>query len=109
MHSPGFDPDIMDELEMDTFDRIMKESLNEVDEYEHVIKEALDDWIFLFKWGDVSRTRFRKYAATVMAASAVAVVLYRFAAGDVNSIGEGTFLGVILGFAAKYLWEENAN
>ena len=55
------------------------------------------------------RTRFRKYAATTMAASAVAVVLYRFATGDVTSVPEGAFLGTILGFAAKYLWEENAN
>ena len=55
------------------------------------------------------RTRFRKYAATVMAAGAVAVVLYKFTIGNVDSIPEGAFLGTILGFAAKYLWEENAN
>ena len=55
------------------------------------------------------RTRFRKYAATIMAAAAIAVILGKFATGDVNSIPEGAFLGTILGFAAKYLWEENAN
>ena len=55
------------------------------------------------------RTKFRKYAATVMASGAIAVVLYRFAVGDVTSIPEGAFLGTILGFAAKYLWEENTS
>ena len=55
------------------------------------------------------RTRFRKYAATVMAATAIAVVLYKFGTGNVDSIPEGAFLGTILGFAAKYLWEENAS
>jgi len=55
------------------------------------------------------RTKFRKYSATVMAATAISVILYRFAVGDVSSIPEGAFMGTILGFAAKYLWEENAN
>lgn len=53
------------------------------------------------------RTRFRKYVATTMAAAAIGTVLFKFASGDVTSIPEGAFLGTILGFAAKYLWEEN--
>ncbi len=55
------------------------------------------------------RTRYRKYTATTVAAIAVISVLYRFVSGDVESIPEGAFLGTILGFAAKYLWEENAS
>lgn len=42
-----------------------------------------------------------------MAAAAIGTVLFKFASGDVTSIPEGAFLGTILGFAAKYLWEEN--
>ena len=55
------------------------------------------------------RTRFRKYVATIMAAVAIGAVVIRFANGEVDSIPEGAFLGVILGLAAKYLWEENAS
>ncbi len=54
------------------------------------------------------RTRFRKYIATSIAGLAVGVVLLRFALGDVATIAEGGLLGMILGMAAKYLWEENA-
>lgn len=54
------------------------------------------------------RTRFRKYVATGIAGLAVGVVLLRFAMGEVSTIAEGGLLGMILGMAAKYLWEENA-
>ncbi len=55
------------------------------------------------------RTKFRKYAATAMAAAAVGTVLIRFGLGQVESIAEGGLLGMILGMSAKYLWEEQLN
>jgi len=54
------------------------------------------------------RTKFRKYIATGIAGLAVGVVLLRFGLGDVETVAEGGLLGMILGMAAKYLWEENA-
>jgi len=55
------------------------------------------------------RTKFRKYVATGIAALAVGVVLIRFATGTVENVMEGGLLGMVLGMAAKYLWEENVD
>lgn len=58
---------------------------------------------------EVGRTKFRKYAATAVAAGAITAVLVTFVTGGVESIAEGGLFGMILGMAAKYLWEENAS
>jgi len=54
------------------------------------------------------RTKFRKYVATGVAGGAISAVLIKFAFGEVESVMEGGLLGMIMGMAAKYLWEENA-
>jgi len=55
------------------------------------------------------RTRFRKYAATIMAAAVIAGVIYSGLTGVLETVEGGLFGGIIIGFAAKYLWEENVS
>ncbi len=61
------------------------------------------------------RTKFRKYAATVMAAAVIGGVIYAGLTGALDTTTqaltpiEAIFGGVIVGFAAKYLWEENTS
>ena len=55
------------------------------------------------------RTKFRKYAASVMAAVTIASVLYGYLSGIITSVDAGIGGGIIVGFAAKYLWEENTS
>ena len=61
------------------------------------------------------RTKFRKYVATVMAASVIGGVIYAGLTGALTTTAEALtpvevlFGGVIVGFAAKYLWEENTS
>jgi len=61
------------------------------------------------------RTRFRKYVATVMAAAVIGGIIYAGLTGILETATENMtpiealFGGVIVGFAAKYLWEENVS
>jgi len=52
------------------------------------------------------RTIFRKYAATVVASVTILSVIYGVLSGVVASAIEGLAGGVLVGLAAKYLWEE---
>jgi len=52
------------------------------------------------------RTRFRKYAATIVASATILSVIYGVLSGVVTSAIEGLAGGVLVGLAAKYLWEE---
>ena len=51
------------------------------------------------------RTRFRKYVAAIMAAGTIGATVYGYLSGLIPAEG-GIFAGVLLGLAAKYLWEE---
>ena len=53
------------------------------------------------------KTKFRKYAASVMASATVAAVLVSWVTGLVTTPDQGIGSGIILGLAAKYLWEES--
>ncbi len=52
------------------------------------------------------RTRFRKYAATVVAAITILSVVGGALSGVLVTPIEGLAGGIIIGLAAKYLWEE---
>ncbi len=52
------------------------------------------------------RTLFRKYVATGVAAITIGAALYAFLIGIIDTAAEGTVAGIIIGMAAKYLWEE---
>ena len=52
------------------------------------------------------RTKFRKYAATVVASATILSVVYGALSGVLTSAIEGLAGGIIIGLAAKYLWEE---
>ena len=53
------------------------------------------------------KTRFRKYAASIMASATIAAVLFSWVSVFVDTPAEGIGSGIILGLAAKYLWEES--
>ena len=53
------------------------------------------------------KTKFRKYAAALMASATIGAVLYGYLSGIFTSASEGLAGGIIVGFAAKYLWEES--
>ena len=55
-----------------------------------------------------NRTVFRKLSATVMASGAIAASIYGYLSGIIAP-DQGIFAGVIIGLAAKYLWEENGS
>ena len=61
------------------------------------------------------RTKFRKYTATIMAAAVIGGIIYAGLTGALTTATdtltpiEALFGGVIVGFAAKYLWEENTS
>ena len=55
------------------------------------------------------RTRFRKYAATVVASATILAVVIGAIQGVMTSAIEGLAGGIIVGLAAKYLWEENGS
>ena len=55
------------------------------------------------------RTKFRKYTASIMAAATIGAVLFGWLSGMVATPAEGIAGGIIVGFAAKYLWEENVS
>lgn len=52
------------------------------------------------------KTAFRKYTAAAMAAFTIGASLYGFLFGVFDGAVEGGLAGTIVGFAAKYLWEE---
>jgi hypothetical protein len=43
--------------------------------------------------------------SNIMAAATVATVLYGFIAGVPDTIAEGSFMGILAGFAAKHLFD----
>ena len=53
------------------------------------------------------KTKFRKYAASVMASATISAILYGWISGLVTTAEGGAFTGAIVAFAAKYLWEES--
>ncbi len=53
------------------------------------------------------KTKFRKYAASVMACATISAILYSWVSGLVTTPEEGALTGALVGFAAKYLWEES--
>ena len=55
------------------------------------------------------RSTFRRYVATIMAAFTVGAVIYGALAGVFTNASEGFVGGIIVGLAAKFLWEENTN
>ena len=55
------------------------------------------------------RTRFRKYTASIIAAATISSILYGYLSGIITSVDAGIGGGIIIGFAAKYLWEENTS
>lgn len=54
-----------------------------------------------------AKTIFRKYAAAVMASATIGTVLVSWVSGIVTTPEAGMGSGIILGLAAKYLWEES--
>lgn len=55
------------------------------------------------------RSMFRKYAATIMASAVVAGIIASWVSGAFTTPEEGLTGGMIVGLAAKFLWEENAS
>ncbi len=55
------------------------------------------------------RTKFRKYTASVMAAAVIGSILYGWLSGIISTVDAGVGGGIIIGLAAKYLWEENTS
>ena len=55
------------------------------------------------------KTRFRKYTASIMAAGTISALLYGWLTGIIDTASTGLGGGVIIGLAAKYLWEENVS
>ena len=45
--------------------------------------------------------------SNIMAAATIATMLYGFIAGIPETVVEGSFMGVIVGFAAKHLWDSS--
>jgi len=45
--------------------------------------------------------------SNIMAAATVATVLYGFLAGIPDTIAEGSFMGILAGFAAKHLFDSS--
>ena len=45
--------------------------------------------------------------SNIMAAAVIATVLYGFVAGIPDTIAEGSFMGIIAGFAARHLFDSS--
>jgi len=45
--------------------------------------------------------------SNIMAAVTIATMLYGFVAGIPETVAEGSMMGIIVGFAAKHLWDSS--
>lgn len=43
--------------------------------------------------------------SNIMAAAAIGTALYMFAAGSIADVAEASLISVIVGFAARHLWD----